>query len=122
MEDIFSQLDAVLSSAQQSAEAMSSALSKAAQWVRDLSGEDIGSFSPLGPEFSESNNALNTSLSGISNELSALNSELTGSNATLLSDVRAVNNQFMKVMNLFLNLLTALFRHLEFRLHLPFHL
>ncbi|MEI3060551.1 MAG: GLUG motif-containing protein [Oscillospiraceae bacterium] len=105
MEDIFSQLDAVLSSAQQSAEAMSSALSKAAQWVRDLSGEDIGSFSPLGPEFSESNNALNTSLSGISNELSALNSELTGSNATLLSDVRAVNNQFMKVMNLFLNLL-----------------
>ena len=61
--------------------------------------------SPLGPEFSESNNALNTSLSGISNELSALNSELTGSNATLLSDVRAVNNQFMKVMNLFLNLL-----------------
>lgn len=77
MEDIFSQLDAVLSSAQQSAEAMSSALSKAAQWVRDLSGEDIGSFSPLGPEFSESNNALNTSLSGISNELSALNSELT---------------------------------------------
>lgn len=84
---------------------MSSALSKAAQWVRDLSGEDIGSFSPLGPEFSESNNALNTSLSGISNELSALNSELTGSNATLLSDVRAVNNQFMKVMNLFLNLL-----------------
>lgn len=55
----------------------------------------------VGTEFSESNNALNTSLSGISNELSALNSELTGSNATLLSDVRAVNNQFMKVMNLF---------------------
>lgn len=105
MEDILGQLDAVLSSAQQSAAAMTSVISRAAQWVRELSGEDIGGFSPLGPAFSESNNALNTSLSGISNELSALNSELTGSNATLLSDVRAVNNQFMKVMNLFLNLL-----------------
>lgn len=105
MEDILGQLDAVLSSAQQSAAAMTSAISRAAQWVRELSGEDIGGFPPLGPAFSESNNALNTSLSGISNELSALNSELTGSNATLLSDVRAVNNQFMKVMNLFLNLL-----------------
>ena len=104
-EEIFAQLDTTLSAVQQVAGAMSRAMSKAAQWVRDLSGEDVGSFSPLGPEFSESSDALNTSLSGISNELSALNSEITGSNTLLLSDVRAINNQFMKVMNLFLNVL-----------------
>ena len=62
-------------------------------------------FSPLGPEFSESSDALNTSLGGISNELSALNGEITSANTVLLSDVRAVNDQFMKVMNLFLNIL-----------------
>lgn len=103
--DIFAQLDTTLSAVQRWAEAMSRAVSKAAQWVRDLSGEDVGSFSPLGPEFSESSDALNTSLGGISNELSALNSEIASSNTVLLSDVRAVNNQFMKVMNLFLNVL-----------------
>ena len=106
-EEIFAQLDTTMSAVQQAAEAMSRAMSKAAQWVRDLSGEDVGSFSPLGPEFSESSDALNTSLSGISNELSALNSELNSSNTTLLSDVRAINNQFMKVMNLFLNVLNS---------------
>ena len=104
-EDVFAQLDEVLCGAQQAADAMSRALSKAAQWVRKLSGEDAGSFSPLGPEFSGSSDALNTSLSGISNELSALNGELTTANTVLLSDVRAVNDQFMKVMNLFLNVL-----------------
>ena len=104
-EKIFAQLDTTLSAVQRAADAMSRAMSKAAQWVRDLSNEDVGSFSPLGPEFSESSDALNTSLSGISNELSALNSELSSSNTLLLSDVRAINNQFMKVMNLFLNVL-----------------
>ena len=84
---------------------MSRTASKAAQWVRDLSDEDVGSFSPLGSEFSESSDALNTSLSGISNELSALNGEISSSNTVLLSDVRAVNDQFMKMMKLFLNVL-----------------
>ena len=104
-EKIFAQLDTTLSAVQRAAEAMSRAMSKAAKWVRDLSNEEVGSFSPLGPEFSESSDALNTSLSGISNELSALNSEIAASNTVLLSDMRAVNNQFMKVMNLFLNVL-----------------
>lgn len=104
-EEIFAQLDTTLSAMQRAADSMSRAMSKAAQWVRDLSGEDAGSFSPLGPAFSESSDALNTSLSGISNELSALNSEITSANTLLLSDVQAVNNQFMKVMNLFLNVL-----------------
>lgn len=104
-EDIFAQLDAVLRAAQQAADAMARAMSQAAQWARDLSGEDVDGFSPLGPEFSESSDALNTSLGGISNELSALNGEITSANTVLLSDVRAVNDQFMKVMNLFLNIL-----------------
>ena len=104
-EDIFAQLDAVLRAAQQAADAMARAMSQAAQWARDLSGEDVDGFSPLGPEFSESSDALNTSLGGISNELSALNGEITSANTVLLSDVRAVNDQLMKVMNLFLNIL-----------------
>ena len=105
VEGIFAQLDTTLSTMQRAADAMSRATSKAAQWVRDLSGEDVGSFSPLGPEFSESSDALNTSLSGISNELSALNNEINSSNTLILSDVRAISDQFMKVMNLFLNVL-----------------
>ena len=104
-EKIFAQLDITLSAVQRAADAMFRAMSKATQWVRDLSGEDVGSFSPLGPEFSESSDALNTSLSSISNELSALNSEISSSSTVLLSDVRAINNQFIKVMNLFLNVL-----------------
>lgn len=104
-EDIFAQLDAALRAAQQAADAMARAMSQAAQWARDLSGEDVDGVSPLGPEFSESSDALNTSLGGISNELSALNGEITSANTVLLSDVRAVNDQFMKVMNLFLNIL-----------------
>lgn len=104
-EKIFAQLDITLSAVQRAADAMFRAMSKATQWVRDLSGEDVGSFSPLGPEFSESSDALNTSLSSIGNELSALNSEISSSSTVLLSDVRAINNQFIKVMNLFLNVL-----------------
>ena len=104
-EKIFAQLDITLSAVQRAADAMFRAMSKATQWVRDLSGEDVGSFSPLGPEFSESSDALNTSLSSISNELSALNSEISSSSTVLLSDVRAINHQFIKVMNLFLNVL-----------------
>ena len=73
----------------------------------DLSEENPGSFSGLGPEFNASSDALNASLGGISSELSALNGELSGSSTALLSDVRAVNNQFMKVMNLFLNVLNS---------------
>lgn len=107
MEEIFAQLDTVLSAAQQTGEAMTRAANKAAQWVRDLSTEDPGSFSPLGPEFDENNDALNTSLNGISNELSALNSEINSSSTVLLSDLRAVNDQFMNVMNLFLNVLNS---------------
>lgn len=49
--------------------------------------------------------ALNHSLNGIGNELSALNSELNRTNTAFLSDLRAVDDQFGTVMNLFLNLL-----------------
>ncbi len=105
LDRIFAQLDTVMQSVQRAASSLASALGKAADWVRNLSGEDPGSFSQLGQKFDESSDALNESLSGISNELSALNGEMDASNTLLLSDVRAVNSQFMKVMNLFLNVL-----------------
>lgn len=78
-----------------------------AQWARDLSGEDFTGFSPLGSQFGEDSSTLNASLSGVSRELTALNSEISDASTVLLADLRAVNSQFMKVMNLFLNVLNS---------------
>ena len=105
MSTVFDQLDVVLANAEQASASLSSAFTKLAQWAEELSGENPGSFSGLGSEFGDSSDALNTALSGISNELTALNGEMSSATTTLLSDVRAINNQFMKVMNLFLNVL-----------------
>ena len=102
---VFEQLDEVLANAQQASASLTSAFNKLAQWARELSGEDPGSFSGLGTEFGESSDALNAALGGISNELTALNGEMSNATSVLLADVRAINNQFMKVMNLFLNVL-----------------
>ncbi len=105
MDGVFAQLDQVLADLQQASASLSSAFTKAAQWAKDLSGENPGSFTGLGSEFGDDSDALNTALGGISNELTALNSEMSSSTTVLLADVRAINNQFMKVMNLFLNVL-----------------
>ena len=105
MSGIFDQLDEVLANAEQASASLTSAFTEAAQWAKDLSGENPGSFTGLGSEFGDSSDALNSALGGISNELTALNSEMSNATSALLSDVRAINNQFMKVMNLFLNVL-----------------
>ncbi len=105
MGTVFDQLDVVLANAEQASASLTGAFTKLAQWAEELSGENPGSFSGLGSEFGDSSDALNTALSGISNELTALNGEMSSATTTLLSDVRAINNQFMKVMNLFLNVL-----------------
>ena len=105
LEGILAQLDTVLAQAESAADSLASAFSRMAKWARDLSEEDPGSFTPLGPGAEESGSALNASLAGISSEISALNTELSRSNTALLADLRAVNAQFMKVMNLFLNVL-----------------
>ena len=99
------QLDLVLQSAQQASASLANACDQSACWARDLAQEDPASFQGLGSAFDEDSDALNTSLSGISRELSSLNDEIADANSSLLSEVRAVNRQFMKVMNLFLNLL-----------------
>ena len=104
---ILNQMDAVLEAAERAASQAAGALSQMADWARDLAAEDPGSFTPLGPEFDEESSALNASLTGIGNELSALNGELSNSNTALLADLRHVNSQFMKVMNLFLNVLNS---------------
>ncbi len=105
LDGILAQLDAALQQAEAAADSLSSAFSRMAKWARDLSQEEPGSFTPLGPGAEESGSALNASLTGISSEISALNTELSRSNTALISDLRAVNAQFMKVMNLFLNVL-----------------
>lgn len=105
MDTVFAQLDEVLANVQQASASLTSAFTKAAQWAEELSGENPGSFSGLGTEFGESSDALNAALGGIGSELTALNGEMSNATSVLLSDVRAINNQFMKVMNLFLNVL-----------------
>ena len=105
MDTVFAQLDEVLANVQQASASLTSAFTKAAKWAEELSGENPGSFSGLGTEFGESSDALNAALGGIGNELTALNGEMSNATSVLLSDVRAINNQFMKVMNLFLNIL-----------------
>ena len=105
MDSVFTQLDQVLANLEQASASLTNAFTKAAQWAKDLSSENPGSFTGLGSEFGDSSDALNTALGGISNELTALNSEMSNSTSVLLADVRAINNQFMKVMNLFLNVL-----------------
>ena len=99
------QMDTVLEELEQASRSLSSGLRGAAQWAQDLSGEDLGSFAGLGEDFDRSSDALNASLSGLGSELTALNRELSVSNTVLIADLRAVNTQFMKVMNLFLNML-----------------
>ena len=105
MDTVFAQLDEVLANVQQASASLTSAFTKAAKWAEELSGENPGSFSGLGTEFGESSDALNAALGGVGNELTALNGEMSNATSVLLSDVRAINNQFMKVMNLFLNVL-----------------
>lgn len=105
LEDVFAQLDSVMESAQQASADLTRALYRGSEWAGELMEEDPGTFSLLGTQFTESSDSLNASLSGISNELSALNREMTSSNTLILSDIRAVNDQFMKVMNLFFNIL-----------------
>ena len=99
------QFDAVLESVQETSTSLKSALKKASQLVDEFSREEPITFTPLGSEFTNSSDALNTALSGIGNELSELNTSISSSSTALLSDVRAINTQFMKVMNLFLNLI-----------------
>lgn len=99
------QLDTVLETAQGASSSLQSALQGAAQWVDALSKEEPVTFTPLGSDFTNSSDALNAALNGIESELSALNASVSASSTALLSDIRAINTQFIKVMNLFLNLI-----------------
>lgn len=98
-------LDDGLKSAKRALEQLADACDKASRWAKDLSEEDPGSFSELGKGFDEDSDALNTALGGMNRELTALNGELSDSSTVLLADVRAVNNQLMDIMNLFVDLL-----------------
>ena len=98
-------LNDTLDAAAGAADSLTDALSGAARWADALSKEEPIRFTTLGAQFRDDADALNTSLNGINGELSALNTTLSGANTTLLADVRAINNQFMKVMNRFFDLI-----------------
>lgn len=87
------------------ADSLAQAFRDGAQWARDLGSEEPITFTPLGTDFSDSADALNAALGSVSSELGGLNDTLDTSNSVLLSDMRQINNQANKVMNLFFNIL-----------------
>ena len=103
--ELFEALDDVFRSSERTFSSLSDAFSKMSNWAEALSSEELSQLTALGPEFSQESDSLNESLSGIGSELAAINAELTSSDVALISDIRAVNDQFVKVMNLFLNML-----------------
>lgn len=72
-------------------------------WIADLSGEEPVTISPINGEFHTQSQRLSSSLTSISNQMSILNDEMGNSGDRLTEDVRAVSDQFMKIMNLFLD-------------------
>ena len=102
---LLQQADRVLLAAERAASYTTRALERAEQWARELSEEEPITFSQLGDSYTESADALNTALNGMGNELDALNGELSSANTRLLADVRAVNQQMMRVMDQFIDLL-----------------
>ena len=87
------------------ADSLTQAFRDGTQWARDLGSEEPITFTSLGSEFSDSADALNAALGSVSSELGGLNDTLGTSNSVLLSDMRQINNQANKVMNLFFNIL-----------------
>ncbi len=85
---------------------LSSTVNLLSQWAADLAGEDEIKFQGLGDDYTQNAERLNAALTGLSGSLSSLNSTLSASSDTLISDLRAVNNQFMVVMNLMLDVYT----------------
>ena len=103
--EVVGRLEDALDAATEASDSLTDALSGAARWADALSKEEPIHFSTLGTQFRDDADALNTSLNGINEELSSLNTTLSSANTTLLADVRAVSNQFTKVMNRFLDLI-----------------
>ena len=75
------------------------------QWVSDLSKEQIVSIPLVDAEFSEQSSGLSSSLENMSDQLSALNDELQSAGDSMTADLRQINDQFMEIMNLFLDAL-----------------
>ena len=108
LDDAMKQMDAVLEDIYKTSVSLSSAFSKAGEWARELSEEELVTFSPPGAEIGNSTDALNASIGGISNGLSELNKSVSASGTALLSDVKAINDQFMNVLNLFINMVNEI--------------
>uniref|UniRef100_UPI0006D17F6B GLUG motif-containing protein n=1 Tax=Clostridium sp. NkU-1 TaxID=1095009 RepID=UPI0006D17F6B len=100
---IVSQIQSALSKLESASNSLSGAISKLEKWASNLAGEDEITFSGLGEDYTQSSERLNAALTGLSGSLTSLNSTLSASSDTLIGDLRAVNNQFMVVMNLMLD-------------------
>lgn len=101
---IAGQIQSALQTLESASDSLSGVVIQLYQWAADLSGEDDIRFQGLGEAYTQSSERLNAALTGLSGSLSSLNSTLGSSNDTLVDDLRAVNNQFMVVMDLMLAL------------------
>ena len=75
-------------------------LSEISQTLSSLNGEDPLYFSPMGPEVSDSADALYSSMQQISDSLREMSGSTNQDTQTLTGDLREINDQFKKVTDL----------------------
>jgi len=80
---------------------MSLCLNELEKCLGDLSREDFNDFESLGEDFVEEADRMEAALVGLSGQMEKLNTAVNGSVNTMADDLRAVNDQFFKVMDCF---------------------
>lgn len=102
-QDFETDIEEIVKCFREAYETFEGAAKELSDWMADLSGEEPVTISPINGEFHTQSQRLSSSLTSISNQMSILNDEMGNSGDKLTADVRAVSDQFMKIMNLFLD-------------------
>lgn len=102
-QDYGEETEEVLRYFQEAYEIFEGAANALSDWISDLSGEEPVTITPIDGEFQTQSQRLSSSLTSISGQMSLLNDEMGDSGDKLAADIRAVSDQFMKIMNLFLD-------------------
>ncbi len=74
-------------------------------WLTDLGRENTNIFEGLGQDFLEETDRMDAALLGLSGQMEKLNQTMNGSVGIISDDLRAINQQFFKVMECFMELL-----------------
>ncbi len=84
---------------------MSLCLNELEKCLGDLGREDFNDFESLGEDFVEEADRVEAALLGLSGQMEKLNTAVNGSVNTMADDLRAVNDQFFRVMDSFTSML-----------------